>query len=264
MNPMATVLSAMVAAAAAAPTGEVTVAATAPVHAVHAPLAFAGHHIAAPALGYAHHAVAAPVALPAAAPISVPAPYTTSQVQGADVVSIAQAPQQISKQVHYGQQTYVSGYNTQILKPAIPDISIAVPTALKGTQQINPAVVTVQKEDYVVNEPVHVEKPYPVHYDVIKPVEQIVEVPVAVEKRVPYAVPHPYPVRGQDIVKVTRTAPIVKNTFAGHHVAAPAFAGHHVAAPAFAGAYAHGAYAAAAPAGFVHHATPVAAAVTHA
>merc|ERR1712168_174315 len=195
---MATVLSAMVAAAAAAPTDVVAPAAATVLPA--APLAYGLNHGLAHGLAYGHHAVAAPalaVAAPApaladAAPaISVPAPYTTSAVQGEPVVTINQAPQQISKQVHYGQQTYVAGYNSQILKPAIPDISIAVPTALKGTQQVNPAIVKVQKEAYIVNEPVHVEKPYAVPYDVPVHVEKLVEVPTPVHVAKPYAVPHP-------------------------------------------------------------------------
>jgi len=225
MNPMATVLSAMVAAASAAPTN--VVAPVAPLTAA-APLAFA--HAGAP-LAYAHAPLAvapAPLAVAAPAPaISVPAPYETTHVQGVDQVSISQAPQQISKEVHYGQQTYVAGYNSEILKPAIPEISIAVPTALKGTQQVNAPVVKVQKEAYIVNEPVHVEKPYAVPYDVIKHVEKIVEVPTAVHVAKPYAVPQPFPVRGEDIVKVTRTEPVVRHTHLGHH----GFAGPYAAAP---------------------------------
>merc|ERR1719204_2525336 len=219
MNPMATVLSAMVAAASAAPT-----------------------NVVAPAAG-----------LPPAAPaISVPAPYTTSEVQGEPIVTIAQAPQQVSKQVHYGQQTYVAGYNSEILKPAIPDISIAVPTALKGTQQVNPAVVKVQKEPYIVNEPVHVEKPYAVPYDVPVHVEKLVEVPTPVHVQKPYHVPVPVPVRGEDIVKVTRTEPIIKHTHLGHRgfagfAAAPAIAHGYAAAPAL-----HAVHAAA-PAVVTHH-----------
>merc|ERR1712061_342185 len=123
--------------------------------------------------------------------------------------------------------TYVAGYNTEVIKPAIPDISIQVPTALKGTQQINPAVVTVQKEPYVVKEPVHVEKPYAVP----KYVENIVEVPTPVHVAKPYAVPHPYPVKGQDIVQVHRTAPVVQHTHAGHFHAAPTLAHGFAAAP---------------------------------
>merc|ERR1719244_956524 len=218
---MATVLSAVIATAAAAPTELVAT----PNLALASP-ALVGAGFA----GYAH------VAAPAPAPISLPAPYTTSEVVGADAVSISQAPQQISKEVHYGQQTYVAGYNSEILKPAIPDISIAVPTALKGTQQVNPAIVKVQKEAYVVNEPVHVEKPYAVPYDVPVHVEKLVEVPTPVHVAKPYAVPHPVPVRGQDIVKVSRTAPIVKHTHHGHHfagyAAAPAHIAGYAAAPA--------------------------------
>jgi len=232
MNPMATVLSAMVAAASAAPTN---ILAPAALHA-GAPLAYAGHAIAPhAAVTYAHAPAVAVAAAPAPA-ISVPAPYTTSEVQGEPIVTIAQAPQQVSKEVHYGQQTYVAGYNSEILKPAIPDISIAVPTALKGTQQVNPAIVKVQKEAYVVNEPVHVEKPYAVPYDVPVHVEKLVEVPTPVHVAKPYAVPHPVPVRGQDIVKVSRTAPIVKHTHHGHHfagyAAAPAHIAGYAAAPA--------------------------------
>jgi len=208
---MAAVLSAMVAAASAAPTD--VVAPVAPLTAA-APLTYAhaGLPLAHAPLAYAH----APAVVAAAPAISVPAPYETTHVQGVDQVSISQAPQQISKELHYGQQTYVAGYSSEILKPAIPDISIAVPTALKGTQQVNPAVVKVQKEAFVVNEPVHVEKPYAVPYDVIKHVEKVVEVPTAVHVPKPYAVPQPYPVRGEDIVKVTRTEPIVKHTHLGH------------------------------------------------
>jgi len=247
MNPMATVLSAVIASAAAAPT-ELALATPALATGYAGVPAFA-HGFAAPALaaGYA----TAPLVATAPA-ISVPAPYTTSAVQGEATVSIAQAPQQISKQVHYGQQTYVAGYNTEVIKPAIPDISIAVPTALKGTQQVNPAVVTVQKEPYIVKEPVHVEKPYAVPYDVPKYVEQVIEVPTPVHVAKPYAVPHPYPVKGQDIVQVHRTAPVIQHSHAGHFQAAPGYAtAGYAATPALAHGYAaaHG----------LVHAAPVAA-----
>ena len=91
----------------------------------------------------------------------------------------------------------------------------------------NPAVVTVQKEIHTVNEPVHVEKPYNVPYDVIKHVEKIVEVPtpVHVVKPVPYDVPTP--VVGEPIIHKTVGAPVVRH----HHHA-------HVAQPAL--AYGHG------------------------
>merc|ERR1711860_457367 len=101
---------------------------------------------------------------------------------------------------------------TQILKPAIPDFKIAVPTALKGTQTVNAPIVKVQKEIHTVDQPIPVEKPNPVPYDV------------------------PTPVQGHPIVKKVQGAPIVRH----HHtnvVAQPAlhhapiaYAGHHAAA----------------------------------
>jgi hypothetical protein len=153
------------------------------------------------------------------------------------VTTIHQAPAQISKEVHLGTTTYVSGYATEVLKPAIPDLNIAVPTALRGTTQVNPAIVTVQKETHVVNEPYEVPKPYDVPYDVIKPVEQIVEVPtpVHVAKPVPYAVPTP--VAGEPIIQRVQGAPIVRHNHI-EAVAAPVgiAAAHYAAAPL---AYAH-------------------------
>ena len=91
----------------------------------------------------------------------------------------------------------------------------------------------VQKEIHTVDQPIPVEKPYNVPYDVIKHVERIVEVPtpVHVAKPVPYDVPTP--VQGHPIVKKVQGAPIVRH----HHtnvVAQPAlhhapiaYAGHH-------------------------------------
>ena len=123
---------------------------------------------------------------------SVPAPHVT-QAKEADVTTIHKPAPIVTKQVHLGQTSYISGYATNILKPAIPDFKIAVPTALKGTVATNPAAVTVQKEIHTVNQPVPVEKPYNVPYDVIKHVEKVVEVPtpVHVAKPVPYDVPTP-------------------------------------------------------------------------
>lgn len=180
----------------------------------------------------------APVAVAAAAPVAVaavaaPAPYSTSAVVGAPVTTIEQAPAQITKQVHYGQTTYVSGYDSEILKPAIPDLKIAVPTALRGSTQVNPAIVKVEKEIHTVNEPYSVPKPYDVPYDVIKPVEQIVEVPtpVHVSKPVPYAVPTP--VQGEPIIQKVVGQPIVRHNHI-ETVAQPILAGAYAAAPAIA------------------------------
>jgi len=171
---------------------------------------------------------AAPVAIAAAAPVAIaaPAPYTTSAVVGAPVTTIHQAPATISKEVHLGQTTYVSGYATEILKPAIPDLQVVVPTALRGTAQVNAPVVNVEKEVHVVNEHFGVPKPYDVPYDVIKPVEQIVEVPtpVHVAKAVPY--PVPTPVQGEPIIQRVVGQPIIRQNHI-QAIADPILAHHH-------------------------------------
>lgn len=171
------------------------------------------------------HAPALAVAAPAIA-VAAPAPYTTSAVVGAPVTTIHQAPAQIHKEVHLGQTTYVAGYDTEVLKPAIPDLNIAVPTALKGSVAVNPAIVHVEKEIHTVNEPYNVPKPYDVPYDVIKPIEQIVEVPtpVHVAKPVPYAVPTP--VQGEPIIQRVQGHPIVRHNHI-EAVAQPILAAHH-------------------------------------
>ena len=180
----ATILSAVVASAAAAPSG----IANDPLwNAGALPAGVVAGAVAPAAIGYAGIA-AAPAVVAAApvapihehGPVSVPAPYSTS-VQAPATSSVHQPPQQVSKQVHYGTQTYVAGYNTQVLKPVIPKINIAVPTALKGTQSVTAPIVNTAVENYVVNEPVHVEKPYAVPYDVVKHAEQVVQVPSADE-----------------------------------------------------------------------------------
>jgi len=248
MNPMATILSAVVASAVAAPTADIAndplwnagalpagvVAAPAGVIAAPAGVIGAGYGIAAaPAVA----AVAAPAVVAAAPAISVPAPYSTS-AQAPATASVHQPPPQVRKEIHYGTQQYVAGYDTQVLKPVIPKLNIAVPTALKGTKSVTAPIVKTRVDNYVVNEPVHVQKPYSVPYDVVKHVDNPVEVPTPVHVQRPYEVPVPVPVRGQDIVKVSRTAPIVKHTHAGTY-AAPAVAAHGlVAGGAYAGAYA--------------------------
>merc|ERR1712004_287827 len=221
MNPLF-VISALFASAIAAPTATLLNAAPLTHAGFAAPLAHAGY--AAPLLH------AAPIAAPAA--ISLPAPHVT-QAKEADITTIHKPAPVITKQVHLGQTTYVSGHTTQILKPAIPDFKIAVPTALKGTQTVNAPIVKVQKEIHTIDQPIPVEKPYNVPYDVIKHVERIVEVPtpVHVAKPVPYDVPTP--VQGHPIVRKVQGAPIVRH----HHtnvVAQPAlhhapiaYAGHH-------------------------------------
>merc|ERR1712209_349022 len=164
--------------------------------------------------------IAAPIHKPAA--ISLPAPHVT-QSKEPDVTTIHKPAPIITKQVHLGQTSYISGHTTEILKPAIPDFKIAVPTALKGTQTVGAPVVTVQKEIHTVNQPVRVEKPYDVPYDVIKHVERIVEVPTPVHVAKPVPVEVPTPVVGAPIVKKVQGAPLVRH----HHtnvVAQPAVA----------------------------------------
>ena len=139
------VLTAVFAAACAAPshiaTGIAGVAA--------APVAYA----AAPAA-----VAAAPAVAVAAAPaVSVPAPYSTSHVAGAPVTTYSKAPAQISKQLHYGSKDFISGYSSSILKPAIPDFKIAVPTTLKGTVRTIAFIIKIAVHTHVVNEPVPVE-----------------------------------------------------------------------------------------------------------
>ena len=77
-------------------------------------------------------------------------------------------------------------------------------------------IVTVEKEIHTVNEPVHVEKPYNVPYDVPVYTEKIVEVPTPYHVAKPVAVPHPVPVVGEPIIQRVQGAPIVRNH---HHVA---------------------------------------------
>jgi hypothetical protein len=172
----------------------------------------------------------------APAAISVPAPYTTAHVAGAPTESVHQPPAVINKEVHYGQRTYVAGYDTTVLKPQIPDLRIAVPTALKGSVSVNPAIVTVQKEDFVVNEPYAVERPYNVPYDVVKNVVRTVEVPTPVHVDRPYNVPVPTPVQGETIIKKVIGAPIVHHSHERRiapavHTTSYAHAGHAIAAP---------------------------------
>merc|ERR1712223_1714111 len=199
MNPLF-VLTALFASAYAAP------AATLLAHGLHgvaAPVAHGVQHVGSTAEVIPTPLVhrAAPVGhIPAA--ISLPAPHLTQQ-KLPDQTTIHKPDPIITKQVHLGQTSYVSGYTTQILKPAIPDFKIAVPTALKGSVSHTAPIVTVEKEIHTVNEPVHVEVPYNVPYDVIKPVEKIVEVPTPYHVAKPVPVPHPVPVVGEPIVHKT-------------------------------------------------------------
>merc|ERR1712218_184020 len=206
----------------------------------YAGLGYAGGLLAAPA--YAGAAIAAPavaaapvaVAAPAPAPISVPAPYTTSHVAGPDTVSVHVPEPIVTKKIEYGTRPYIAAYDTTVLKPVLGDIDIAVPTALKGTVSHNAPITRVSKEPFVVNEPVPVEKPYNVPYEVLKHVTKTVAVPTPVHVDAPYNVPVPTPVQGEPIIqKVTGPARVIHTH---ENRVAPAV---HTGA-VYGGAYAHG------------------------
>merc|ERR1719204_1256982 len=189
-----------------------------------------GAPAAVPAYGPEHYSAGAVVAHPVnyVAP-AAPAPYTTvSQAEG--VTTVHQPAPVVTKQVHYGQTSYVSGYNTRILKPATPHLPIAAP------------IVKTQTEIRNVQEPVLVNKPYDAPYDAPFYTEKIVEVPTPVHVDAPYNVHVPVPVQGEPIIKKTVAAPVVTHSL--HVQAAPA-----VAAPAVAAA----GYAVAAPAAVAHY-----------
>merc|ERR1712242_323788 len=166
---------------------------------------------AAPAIAAAPVAAvaAAPVNIPAPA-ISVPAPYSTQHVSGPDAVSVHQPPPVVTKKIEYGTRPYVAAYDTTVIKPALGDLDIAVPTALKGTVSHNAPITRVSKEPFVVNEPVPVERPYNVPYEVLKHVTKTVDVPTPVHVDAPYNVPVPTPVQGEPIIqRVTGPAKVI-------------------------------------------------------
>merc|ERR1712105_202189 len=195
------------------------VAGVAPVAAAAAPIAYrAEHYSAGPVVPHAPVAYAQPAA---------PAPYTTA-TQGAGVTTVHQPAPVVTKQVHLGQTSYVSGYATKIHKPATPHLPIAVPTVLKGTQT----------EIHNVQSPVFVERKVDAPYDAPFYTQKVVEVPTPVHVDAPYNVAVPVAVQGEPIIKKTVAAPVVTHS---HHVnAAPAavgYAGHLAAAPAAAAIY---------------------------
>merc|ERR1711887_215748 len=189
-----------------------------------APIAYgAEHYSAGPVVPHAPVAYAEPAA---------PAPYTTA-TQGAGVTTVHQPAPVVTKQVHLGQTSYVSGYATKIHKPATPHLPIAVPTVLKGTQTVNAPIVKTQTEVHNVQSPVFVERKVDAPYDAPFYTQKIVEVPTPVHVDAPYNVAVPVAVQGEPIIKKTVAAPVVTHS---HHVnAAPAavgYAGHLAAAPA--------------------------------
>merc|ERR1719260_235790 len=74
---------------------------------VHALGYAAEHYSAGPVVPHAPVAYAAPAA---------PAPYTTTH-QGPGVTTVHQPAPIVTKQVHLGQTSYISGYATKIHKP---------------------------------------------------------------------------------------------------------------------------------------------------
>ena len=174
-------------------------------------LGYAGY-AAAPAAGViaaAPAVAAAPVNIPAPA-ISVPAPYSTSHVSGPDAVSVHQPAPVVTKNIQYGTRPYIAAYDTTVIKPVLGDLDIAVPTALKGTVSHNAPITRVSKEPFVVNEPVPVERPYNVPYEVLKHVTKTVDVPTPVHVDAPYNVPVPTPVQGEPIIqRVTGPAKVI-------------------------------------------------------
>merc|ERR1712236_83391 len=214
--------------------------------------------VAAAPVAVAHAAVAAPVAntvaysqsvAPASAahppkagavvphPVNyaappAPAPYTTSQ-QGPGVTTVHQPPPVVTKQVHYGQTDFVSGYSTRILKPPTPHLPISVPTVLKGSVAYNAPIVKEQIEVHNVQNPIPVERRVEVPYDVPVYKENIVEVPTPVHVDAPYNVPYPVAVQGETIVKHTKAAPVV--THSQHHVNAGVVGVEHAGYAGYAG-----------------------------
>merc|ERR1712234_15840 len=205
------------------------VAGVAPVAAAAAaPIAYgAEHYSAGPVVPHAPVAYAQPAA---------PAPYTTA-TQGAGVTTVHQPAPVVTKQVHLGQTSYVSGYATKIHKPATPHLPIAVPTVLKGTQT----------DIHNVQTPVHVQKPYDAPYDAPFLTQKVVEVPTPVHVDAPYNVPVPVAVQGETIVKKTVAPAVVTHS---HHVnAAAPVAAVAAAAPVAVAGHAVAGYAAAPIAG---------------
>merc|ERR1712038_1522833 len=261
MNPMVCLFALFATALAApVPEGEAWNAALPAAGYGYAGLGYAGGLLAAPA--YAGAAIAAPalaaapvaVAAPAPAPISVPAPYTTSHVAGPDAVSVHVPEPIVTKKIEYGTRPYIAAYDTTVLKPVLGDIDIAVPTALLGTVSHNAPITRVSKEPFIVNEPVPVERPYDVPYEVLKHQTQVVEVPTPVHVDAPYNVPVPTPVQGEPIIQKVVGPPVVHHSH--ENVAAPAIHTGAIHAAGFAGYAGHAGWAApaiaAAPAAIAH------------
>merc|ERR1719357_2520076 len=164
--------------------------------------------------------------------LAAPAPYVTTS-QGAGVTTVHQPPPVVTKQLHFGQSSYVSGYATRILKPPTPHLPISVPTVLKGSVAYNAPIVKEQIEVHNVQNPVLVERRVDVPYDVPVYKENIISVPTPVHVDAPYNVPVPVAVQGETIVKHTKVAPVV--THSQHHVNAGVVGVEHAGYAGYAG-----------------------------
>merc|ERR1711874_634899 len=168
-------------------------AGVAPVAAAAAPIAYgAEHYSAGPVVAHAPVAYAQPAA---------PAPYTTA-TQAAGVTTVHQPAPVVTKQVHLGQTSYVSGYATKIHKPATPHLPIAVPTVLRGSQT----------EIHNVQSPVFVERKVDAPYDAPFYTQKIVEVPTPVHVDAPYNVHVPVAVQGETIIKKSVAPAVVTHS----------------------------------------------------
>merc|ERR1712203_456604 len=163
-------------------------------------------------------------------------------VSGPDAVSVHVPEPVITKKIEYGTRPYIAAYDTIVHKPLLGDLDIAVPTALLGTTSQNAPITRVSKEPFIVNEPVPVEKPYNVPYDVIKNVVKTVEVPTPVHVDAPYNVPVPTPVQGEPIIQKVVGPPVVHHSH--ENVAAPAIHTGAIHAAGFAGYAGHAGWAA--------------------
>merc|ERR1711994_961492 len=116
-----------------------------------------------------------------------------TETQAAGVTTYAQPAPVVTKQVHYGQTSYVSGHSTHIHKPPTPFLPISVSPYLRNTESVNAPIVKTETEIHTVNEPVYIERRVEVPYDVPVYKENIIQVPTPVHVDKPYAVPHPVP-----------------------------------------------------------------------
>merc|ERR1712121_172983 len=204
-----------------------------------APL-LAGGYAAAPYAGAVVNGAVTQSVGPAPAGHGLSATGPVVPIPNAPHVAPPPPPPIVTKQVHLGQTSYVSGYNTRIIKPPTPHLPIAVPTVLKGSVAYNAPIITEQAEVHNVQTPVLVERKVNIPYDVPVFKDNIVSVPVPVNVDAPYNVPVPVAVPGEPIIKKSVAPAVVTHS---NHVAHAGVTSSVQAAPvvnaaAYAGAYA--------------------------